>query len=77
MEKSINYGLIRTLEDLKSFSEAYKKGFIMKPNISKLARTLNADRKTVRKALNGIVPSKNKTRTKYLDEYRDKILELL
>lgn len=77
MKISINYGLIKTLDDLRSFSEAYKKGLIMKPNISKLARVLHADRKTVRKALNGIVPSKKKTRIKYLDTHREKILELL
>ncbi len=50
---------------------------MMKPNTSKLARTLDADRKTVRKALQGCVPSKNKVRTKQLDSYRDKLIGLL
>lgn len=42
------------------FSAAYLKGLIMKPNITKLANAIGADRKTVRKALNGFVPSKTK-----------------
>ncbi len=77
MEISIRYELIDSLDTLRMFSKVYKEGIMMKPNISKLARTLNADRKTVRKALNGFMPSKNKTRTKYLDSYRDKLVELL
>ena len=66
MEMSINYSLIKCIEDLRMFSAAYMKGLIMKPNITKLANTLGADRKTVRKALNGFVPSKTKKRGKYL-----------
>ena len=49
----------------------------MKPNISKLAKTLDVDRKTVRKALNGLIPFKRKIRSKYLDLYRDTLLEFL
>lgn len=54
MEISINYKLINSIEDLRLFSRAFKEGLIMKPNISKLARTLNADRKTVRKTFKRI-----------------------
>lgn len=77
MEISINYKLINTIEDLRLFSKAFREGLIMKPNISKLAKTLNVDRKTVRKTLNGFIPSQTKKRTKYLDPFRDTILELL
>jgi putative transposon-encoded protein len=77
MKTSINYRLIDKVEDLRLFSRAYREGLIMKPNISKLAKALNVDRKTVRKNLNGFVPSKTKKRVKYLDEFRDKLLELL
>ncbi|WP_113671128.1 IS21 family transposase [Vallitalea guaymasensis] len=77
MQISINYGLINSIEDLRLFSNVYKKGLLMKPNISRLARTLKADRKTIRKALNGFVPSKTKTRSKYLDKYRDTLVTLL
>lgn len=77
MEMSINYSMIKTIEDLRLFAKAYKKGLIMKPNISKLSRTLHADRKTIRKALNGFTPSKTKVKTKYLDAYRNKLIELL
>ena len=77
MERNINYSLITSIEELRLFSKIYKKGLIMKPNISKLARTLGADRKTVRKALNGFIPSKTKVRTKYLDAYRNQLLKLL
>lgn len=77
MEISINYSLINSIEDLRMFSSAYMKGLIMKPNITKLAKAMGADRKTVRKALNGFVPSKTKTRIKYLDKYKSIMIELL
>lgn len=77
MQISINYNFIKTLEDLRLLSKSYKKGLIMKPNITKLARTLQVDRKTVRKALNGFIPSKTRNKSKYLDDYRDKLVELL
>lgn len=77
MEMSINYSQVRTIEDLRMFSNAFKKGLIVKPNIKKLAIQIGADRKTVRKALNGFVPSKTKTREKYLDSYRTDIFNLL
>ena len=46
---------ITKIEDLLMFSKAYKEGMI-KVNISRLARDLNKDRKTIRKYLNGEVP---------------------
>jgi transposase/putative transposon-encoded protein len=49
----------------------------MKPNISKLATHLGADRKTIRKALNGFVPTKTKKKDKYLDAFRYEIIDLL
>lgn len=64
MEMSINYKLINSIEELRLFSIAFREGLIMKPNISKLARTLNADRKTVRKTLNRFIPSQTKKRIK-------------
>lgn len=77
MEISINYSLINSIEDLRMFSAAYLKGLIMKPNITKLANAIGADRKTVRKALNGFVPSKTKARGKYLDDYKNIMIDLL
>lgn len=74
---SINYSLVNSIDELRLFSKIYKEGLIMKPNISKLAKTLDVDRKTIRKALNGFIPSKTKIRTKYLDLYRKQLLELL
>ena len=70
MEISINYGLVKTIEDVRLLSSAYLKGVIMKQNISKLSKTISADRKSVRKALNGFVPATTKARGKYLDDYK-------
>lgn len=67
---------INSITDLAIFSESYKKGNL-KLNVSKLARELNKDRKTVRNYLNGKVPSATRVRVKYLDQYRDLIIELL
>ncbi len=77
MIEYVNFSLINTLDECRTLSDAIMKGFIAMPNISKLAKQLNKDRKTVRKALVGIQPSKTRTRTKYLDQYRHIILELL
>jgi transposase len=77
MEMTINYGLINSIEDLYDLSNAIMKGLINMPNISKLSRQIGADRKTVRKALKGIKPSKTRSRSKYLDGYRDVVVELL
>ena len=65
---------ITKLDDLLLFSKAYKEGLI-KINISKLAKELNKDRKTITKYLNGNIPKKTRERTKYLDEHRKYILE--
>ena len=67
---------INKVEDLLMFSNAYKKGLI-KVNVSKLAKHLNKDRKTITKYLNGQVPKKSRQRIKYLDEHRDYILQVL
>lgn len=67
---------ITSVEELLDFSTAYKKGMI-KVNISKLARELEKDPKTIRKYLSGITPSKTRKRTKYLDEYKEIIINLL
>jgi len=67
---------ITKIEDLLMFSKAYKEGMI-KVNISRLARDLNKDRKTIRKYLNGEVPKQTRERIKYLDEHRDYIVEIL
>ncbi|MEJ8555402.1 hypothetical protein [Tepidibacter sp. Z1-5] len=53
MQISINYNFINTLEDLRLLSKSYKKGLIMKPNITKLA-----------KALNGFTPSKTRNKSR-------------
>ena len=67
---------IENINDLAMFSESYKRGFL-KLNISKLAKELNKDRKTIRNYLKGNVPSGKRVRTKYLDKYRKLIIELL
>ena len=50
---------------------------LIKLNISKLSRDLNCDPKTIRKRLNGDFPKTTGTRRKYLDQYRDYIIEVL
>lgn len=67
---------INCFSQLLDFSTAYLKGEI-KMNISKLARNLHCDRKTIRKYLQGHEPKKTRTRSKYLDSYRELILGYL
>ena len=67
---------ITSINDLSMFSKAYKEGLI-KVNISKIAKELNKDRKTIRKYLEGYSPKETRDRVKYLDEYRDYIKEVL
>ena len=67
---------IRSLNDVKLLSEIYKKGEI-KLNISKIARELGCDRKTVRKRLEGYTPKTKKNRKKYLDDYKNIIISYL
>lgn len=67
---------IEKISDLAMFAESYKKGFL-KLNISKLAKELNKDRKTIKNYLQGKIPSGTRIRIKYLDKYREVIIELL
>ena len=73
---TINYSNIKTLDDLNLVGKLIRNGVLKMPNISKLSKFLSKDRKTVRKALNGFVPSKTRKKVKLLDEYRDIILKL-
>lgn len=63
-------------EDLLYFSTAFKEGLI-NLNISKIARELKIDRKTVKRYLEGKVPKKTRNRKKYLDDYKEYIKETL
>lgn len=67
---------ILTIDDLVSLSTSYKKGLITL-NISKLARELQKDRKTIKRYLEGEVPTTTRKRSKYLDEYRALMVEVL
>lgn len=67
---------ITSVNDLSMLSKAYKEGLI-KVNISKIAKELNKDRKTIRKYLEGYTPKETRDRVKYLDEHRDYIKEVL
>mgnify|MGYP004456685771 FL=1 len=67
---------ITDINDLTMFSKAYKKGLI-KVNISKLTRDLNKDRKTIKRYLEGYTPKETRDRVKYLDEYREYIIDVL
>ncbi len=61
---------ITKLLDLVLLSQSYIRGDI-KLNISRLAKELNCDRKTIRRYLKGDIPKKTRSRSKYLDEYKD------
>ena len=67
---------ISSVNDLSMFCKAYKEGLIT-VNISKIAKELNRDRKTIRKYLEGYTPKVTRDRVKYLDEHRDYIKEVL
>jgi len=67
---------IRNLEDLpklKTIMEATQ----MKPNLSKIARDLNCDRRTVKRYYEGDIPTGKRKKQSYLDQYYNQILELL
>ena len=67
---------INRVEDLYMFSKAFKEGMIY-INITKVAKHLNKDRKTVKRYLLGNIPKTTRKREKYLDQHRDYILEVL
>lgn len=67
---------IKSIENLLLFSKAYKEGLV-RVNVSKLARNLGKDRKTIRKYLMGHAPKKTRQRIKYLDQHRQYIIEVL
>ena len=67
---------IGSLEDLLYFSPIYLRGEF-KVNITRVAKELNCDRKTVRKYLKGHVPSSSRKRKKYLDDYKELIIKYL
>lgn len=68
---------ISCVEDLVQFANFIERGSVEMPNISKLARELGKNRRTIRNALQGNIPSKTRNRKSYLDDYRDEILKLL
>lgn len=68
---------ISCIEDLVYYSKLIERGVVKMPNISKLARSLNKNRRTIRKALSGIVPKKTRDKSSYLDEHRSLIVTLL
>lgn len=55
-------------EDLIALSLAYIKGDL-KLNISKIARALDDDRKTVKRYLNGYIPKRKRKKKSYLDVF--------
>lgn len=68
--------LITKKEDLNLLSCAWKEGKI-KLNISKISRELKVDRKTVKKYLKGELPKIIRKKKKYLDDFRERIVNLL
>lgn len=67
---------ITTLFDLSLLSTSYKKGEIIL-NISRLAKELSCDRKTVRKYLKGDIPKRTRSRKRYLDDFKENIINYL
>ncbi|OFK58270.1 hypothetical protein HMPREF2811_00980, partial [Globicatella sp. HMSC072A10] len=67
---------ITSLDDLSRLSEWYQKREI-KLNLSKIARELNCDRKTVKRRLEGVIPKTTRKRKKYLDEFKPVMLSYL
>lgn len=68
---------ISCVEDLVYYSKLIERGVVGMPNISKLARELNKNRRTIRKALAGVVPKKTRSKGSYLDVHRSLIVTLL
>ncbi|MEG0402934.1 MAG: hypothetical protein RR571_01010, partial [Anaerorhabdus sp.] len=63
---------IDSLNDLSYFSPMYLRGEL-KVNITRIAKELQCDRKTVRNYLKGKHPSTMIKRKKYLDDYKESI----
>lgn len=74
---TFNYSNINSINDLYEYTNLIKKGVFKMPNISRLSRQLNRDRKTIKNALNGKIPKKTRNKTKYLDAFKDIIESLL
>lgn len=68
--------IIKSKDDLLLLSASYKKGEIAL-NKSQLARKLKVDRKTINNYLNGKIPKKTRVRKKYLDDFKEIIIEVL
>lgn len=71
------YSKIEKVEDLYDYVPLIQKGKMKMPNISKISRELKKDRRTIAKALKGVMVKKTRKRIKYLDEFRNTIIELL
>lgn len=69
-------GMINEVTELGMFRKIYEEGKI-KLNVSKLARELGKDRKTVKKYLEGKVKITTRERRSYLDDFREEIITLL
>ena len=74
---SLIYSKIVKIEDLYDYAPLIQKGIMKMPNISKISKDLNKDRRTIAKALRGEVTKKTRKRNKYLDAFRNTIIELL
>lgn len=67
---------ITSLHDLSMLSEWYRKGE-MTLNLSKIARELNRDRKTIKRRLEGVIPKTTRHRRNYLDDFKPLMLSYL
>lgn len=67
---------ITELTELGLFKKIYSKGGRLL-NVSKISREFGKDRKTIRKYLKGHIPKTTRDRSKYLDEYKKIIEEVL
>lgn len=67
---------INSLEDLSMMKALYEVNNL-KPNLSRLSRELDCDRRTIKKYINGYKKPNTRTKSSILDEYYDRIKELL
>ena len=72
-DTEVEISCLEDLAKLKTLMEALK----MKPNISKIARDLDCDRRTAKRYYEGDTPTGKRNKPSYLDPHYDKILELL